>query len=526
MSERASTRAWGPGVLSARGVRELLFAVLLLLPLLWQLGTPPLFDADEGAFSEATREMLVHDDWGHTTLNGAPRFDKPIGIYWLQAVSVSVFGLNESALRLPSALSCWGMALALALFARRRWGDAAGLLAGVVAVTSIGFQAIGRASTADGCLNFLLVLAGLDAWRFAESQSRAALRRAYAWVALGMLVKGPVALLVPGVAFFLWCATNRRWALLGAALRDAWGWVLLVAIAAPWYAYELHRDGMDFVNGFLMKHNVDRFTGTIGGHAGTPLYYLVMLPVLAMPWAPALVAVVARARSLWREPVARYLLGWGGFVIVFFSLSATKLPHYVLYGYAPLVLLMARAVAQAGRKLRVALGACFVVWTAIVAGLPALVLHFAGKVRDPFYHALLAGAAAPHWLPAVLMLAIVVVLVAWPARGPHGWLRFPAAAGAVSLLVAGWSLPWFGDTLQGPVKRAAAVAVADGRPVVQWNMHWPSFSVYLQRETPRREPQPGELALTRIDRIPAGDTRPRLFEERGVVLLGPAPAGH
>jgi 4-amino-4-deoxy-L-arabinose transferase-like glycosyltransferase len=416
------------------------------------------------------------------------------------------------------------MALALAAFARRRWGDPAGLLAGLIAVTSIGFQVIGRASTADGCLNFLLVLAGLDAWRFAESQSRAALRRAYGWVALGLLVKGPVALVVPGAAFFLWCATSRRWALLGAALRDVWGWVLLVAIAAPWYAYELHRDGMAFVNGFLMKHNVDRFTGTIGGHAGTPLYYLVMLPLLAMPWAPALVGVVARARSLWREPVARYLLGWGGFVIVFFSLSATKLPHYVLYGYAPLVLLMARAIAQAGRKLRIALACSLVAWAAIVAAVPWIVMRMAPSVRDPLYHALLAGAAAPVWWPALLVAVLVIALLAWPARSDTAWLRVSGAAGALALLVASWSLPWFGETLQGPIRRAAAVATAHGGDVAQWRAHWPSFSVYFQRETPVRDPLPNEMALTRADRMPPeGQSRPRLFEERGIVLLGPSP---
>ena len=147
MAERLAAGATG----SVAGWRSWLlraaWALVLALPLLWQLGGTPLFDVDEGAFSEATREMLVHDDWGHTTLNGAPRFDKPIGIYWLQATSVSAFGLNDFALRLPSALACWAMALALAAFAVPRMGLAAGALAGLITVTSIGFQAIGRAAT-------------------------------------------------------------------------------------------------------------------------------------------------------------------------------------------------------------------------------------------------------------------------------------------------------------------------------------------------------------------------------------------
>ena len=76
------------------------------LVLMWVvgLGHAPLFDVDEGAFAEASREMLTSGDWGHTTLNGADRFDKPIFIYWFQASSMALFGVNEWAVRLPSWL--------------------------------------------------------------------------------------------------------------------------------------------------------------------------------------------------------------------------------------------------------------------------------------------------------------------------------------------------------------------------------------------------------------------------------------
>ena len=510
--------AWAPG----HRAQRIAWALLLALPLLWQLGGTLLFDVDEGAFSEATREMLQSGDWGHTTLNGAPRFDKPLGVYWLQALSVWIFGLNEFALRLPSALSCWAMALALGAFGAKRWGRAAGLLASAITVTSIGPLAIGRGATADALLNLLLVLAGLDLWRFIESNTRAPLRRAYAWVALGMLVKGPVALLVPGAAFLVWCAAGRRWSLLRSAMFDARGWALMLALALPWYLYALNRHGMAFVEGFLLRHNVERFTGTIGGHSGSPLYYLAILPLLAMPWAPLLAAVVMRWRETWNDPLGRFLLGWGGFVLMFFSLSSTKLPHYMLYGYAPLVLLMARAMVQAGARMRGALGFSIVLWALLVAALPALVVHFAPAVRDPLYRALLGGAPPPPWPMAAAMLAAILVILMWPAGAPSAWRRHAAAAGMLALFIAGTLLPWFGETLQGPVRRAAQVAAAQGGPVVQWQVHLPSFALYAGRVVPLRTPGPGDMALTRVDRLPAGDDgRPRLFEERGIVLLGP-----
>jgi 4-amino-4-deoxy-L-arabinose transferase-like glycosyltransferase len=411
MSERVL--AW-TGTDRASLLRRLGFALLLALPLLWQLGGTFLFDVDEGAFSEATREMLASGDWGHTTLNGADRFDKPIGVYWLQALSVSVFGLNAFALRLPSALACWILALSLSAFAARRWGERTGALAGALAVTSLGLQAIGRGATADGVLNLLIVLAGLDAWRYLESGAKAPLRRTFAWVGLGLLVKGPVAILVPGAAVLLWCATSRRWASLRAALLDFPAWAWLLALSVPWYVFALQRHGMDFVDGFLLRHNVDRFTGTIGGHTGSPLYYLLVLPLLAMPWAPLLGVVAARARGLWSEPLARYLLGWAGFVLVFFSLSSTKLPHYMLYGYAPLALLMARVLAQASQRLVRVLSAVLMAWALLVAALPWLVLRFAPDIRDPLYRALLSGAALPALLPAAAAVAIVAACLVYP----------------------------------------------------------------------------------------------------------------
>ena len=121
----------------------LLACALLLLP---TLGLYPLFDVDEGAFSEATRELLQSGDWLSTTLNGLPRYDKPILIYWLQALSVSALGLNEFALRLPSALAVLAWILAIARFAQPRLGTGIALLAAWIAATSLGVIAMGRAA--------------------------------------------------------------------------------------------------------------------------------------------------------------------------------------------------------------------------------------------------------------------------------------------------------------------------------------------------------------------------------------------
>jgi hypothetical protein len=122
------------------------------------LGGYPLFDVDEGAFAEATREMLASGDYGFPMLDGAPRFDKPILIYWLQAAAMALFGVDTWSARLPSAVAAVLWVFATWHFARHRFGARPALLAAAILATAIGPWAIGRAATADAWLNLWLAL--------------------------------------------------------------------------------------------------------------------------------------------------------------------------------------------------------------------------------------------------------------------------------------------------------------------------------------------------------------------------------
>jgi 4-amino-4-deoxy-L-arabinose transferase-like glycosyltransferase len=523
--DATATRSQSGAAVADNAAVWIVWAAAIALLFVWRLGAGPLFDVDEGAFAEATREMIASGDWLHTTLNGADRFDKPILVYWLQAASVLAFGENEAAVRLPSGLCAWLWCLGVAHFARPRFGAAAAMAGATVLATSVGVLVIGHAATADALLNVLLVLTLFDLWRRIETGAPAPLRRAAVWMGLGLLAKGPIAVLIPGATLVLYAGfvPNAR-PRIAAMLRDPVAWLLLVAIAAPWYAYAVHRHGRAFLDGFVMRHNVGRFTTTLEGHSGGPLYYAVVLPLVMLPWTPLLVRVLTDVRATWRAPLGRWLLLWAGFVFTFFSLSGTKLPHYLLYGLTPMALLSGAAlVAPLSRGWRVAQLAALGGTLALLVATPWLALQLAPRVQQPFYRALLSGAPPPPWLPAAAAIVALLLLAALPVRSRrYGWSRMLAMAWLVALYAAVAAMPWWAEALQGPVARAADAARAlrarePSLRVVQAGLNQPSFAWRYGAPVPHRPPVGGDVVLMRVDRPLPGATE-TLFSERGIAL--------
>lgn len=487
--ERAPTWMWA-------------LALGLLVFLLAGLGRAPLFDVDEGAFSEATREILASGDWGHTTLNGADRFDKPIGVYWLQALGALIFGVNEFAMRLPSALATWVAALAVSGFVASRWGWRAAALAAVIHVTSFGSWAMAHAATADALLGAFLMLSALDLWRYLESGRVSSLRRLAAWVGLGLLVKGPVAVLIPGAVFLLACLTEGQWRLMRQALLDVKAWAILLVIAMPWYAYALWRHGQGFVDGFILRHNIDRFAAPMEGHAGGWFYFVLVAPLLWMPWTPLLLVWWRRVGLIWRDNVVRHALIWVAFVLVFFSLSSTKLPHYGIYAAPGMVILLVAGLAHVRSWHAVLCAILLVLWQFVMLALPMVWLQKTqGMLMGLTWGEPLAIYTAQLWPVALAWFILFASVLFWPqARqrlGALGVLSGMASVHAVVLTLFIW--PWWANSLQGPVKTLGLAAREWTGAVAQLGGNWPSFAFYRQ-EAMVRDLNQADMVLTSVQR--------------------------
>ncbi|MBS1207976.1 MAG: glycosyltransferase, partial [Proteobacteria bacterium] len=266
--------------------------------------------------------------------------------------------------------------------------------------------------------------------------------------------------------------------------------------------------------------NVQRFSGSLEGHSGSMFYYVLMIPALLLPWLAWLVAAVRQLPADWKLPERRFLWIWFLFVTVFFSLSGTKLPHYALYGCTPLFALLA-IHRERVKSIWLGVAPAFVLIIAFIA-LPGLLQHAAsaGWIKDAYYLAQVTRVPAASSLTYILGCALVLcAALALAFRQREVWSRVLTIAILQTLLIALAVSPLLGEVLQGPVKRAGIAARAFNEPGVLWNFHAPSFSIYRGQVTPTEQARPGQIALTRIDRLPADAKVDVLYKEGGVVLV-------
>jgi len=493
------------------------WAVVSILVLFFGgLGSVPLTDLDEGAFAEASREMLERGDWISPWLLDAPRFDKPVLIHWLQMVSFSVFGVNAWAARLPSALAGIIWVGSIGFWARAvsrhispdSTGDRAGLSALIISGTSLGVLAISRASTADAVLNALLALSLLFLWKsFYEpngpTEARRWARWAACWIGLGMLAKGPIALLVPGAgAVFAALSLGKEgWRRFWALLADFRPWLIVVAIAGPWYWLQFEAQGDAFLQGFFGTHNLGRFTSAMHGFSHGPWYYPVWTLVALLPWAPILLwAVVSISNCrFWQEKPVWMCWGVFLFVVIFFTFSATKLPHYGFYGMSGLLVLMGLLVDKALSKhsafapIFIAQRAFSLLGTLMLSSAPLWWRDLAELIADPYYIQVFSSAAQiietrAHWflLPVILIIPLSI------------WHRFESIflGGAVfcATLYLGLALPLI-DAFRSPIIWAANVVRAETGIVITWRLTAPSLSFEANRVIKSGDPTPGSVVV-------------------------------
>ncbi|MDD2879493.1 MAG: glycosyltransferase family 39 protein [Rhodoferax sp.] len=436
-----------------------LWLLLLLLASLRPLAVP-----DEGRYGEVGRWMLMSGDWLTPRLNGIPFFHKPPLLYWLDAISLAIFGVNEVGLRLVPALHAGLMLIAMYLATRHISTEQIARRAVIMLGTGLGILVGGQYVNHDMLVATWISL-GIGFFAFsimAGDKPNAWLARlGFLACALGMLSKGLIGVALPGLVLLVWLIWTRQFKKI-RYLPWVSGLALFGAVALPWFVLAQQKYP-DFFNYMFIGQQFNRYTATTYNNPQPWWFYLLALTLLLFPWLFFALGQVRRVTSMTLTSALgidqvwwRLCWAWVLSILLFFSIPNSKLVGYILPVLPPLALLAAlgwqRVMSHRTHAQRWFAGICLLnLAIALVLMLKvgdvtksgrskdvAEVLACAATPGDRFY----VSGAYPYDLPFYVQTTqAMIALEDWPTlrqKSGDGWQRelfegadFDAKAGQV-----------------------------------------------------------------------------------------------
>ena len=315
------------------------------------LGSTGLVDETPPLFAAAGRAMSESGDWLTPKVNGMFRFDKPPLIYWIMGFFYSLpkneiwdsFGTLSA--RLPSALASLFLMLMIGdtLLCWPHKGDRQFL---TPIVASLGFALSpfiiiwGRTAVSDALLTGTLGISLLLFWRRMASHENEQCISAWVFLGFAILTKGPVAFVLAFLTITSFLISQKDWKRLLYKINPNKGFLITILISVPWYILELIKEGKPFWDNFFGYHNFQRYTSVVNNHSEPFWFFLFMMTLASLPFTPFLFHGIYETFKDFLKglkgdcPVSqslyKYSLCWLTTVLIFFSISATKLPSYWL----------------------------------------------------------------------------------------------------------------------------------------------------------------------------------------------------
>lgn len=342
----------------------LLFALVIVFIYFFGLNIP-LLGPDEPRYSQIAREMFERGDWITPKLGGFDWFEKPALLYWLQIFFFKLFGVSEFTARIGSALFGLGTVLSLWILGRK-WSaenaktedqkpksEFANYLA-LIAASSIGLIAFSRGASFDIILTFPITASLVGFFIFDQAKEKTLttyhlpLFIFYFFIGVSLIAKGLVGIVFPFaiVAFYYvlsWRLPNKTF-----IFSLFWGTILSLAVACLWYVPMYQVNGWKFIDEFFIQHHLQRYTSNKYQHPQPFWFFFAVLPLMTTPWIPFFFAAIwkffkiqspkSKAQSPKKflflpfaaSPLLIFSFAWLCVPTVFFSLSGSKLPGYIL----------------------------------------------------------------------------------------------------------------------------------------------------------------------------------------------------
>jgi len=467
--------------LPVKGLAVLLVPAVALLFL--GLGANTIWDANEAFYVETPRQMVLSGDYINPVFNGEPRMNKPVLSYWVVAGLYHLFGTSVAVERFGIALGAVGILLAAFIYGRALKSSLTGWLAVLIVATSPQFVMFSRRIFIDIWVTMFMTLA-VGFFLLAEVQSarrRLWLAAMYVAIGLGVLTKGPVALVFPAGAIGLWLLTERR---LGD-ITKLWivpGALIVLAINLPWWWAVYSQHGIEPVRAFWLGENFGRYTEAMQPGERDVWFYLPVVLGDLFPWTLFVIAgLVSGVKAFGRtspNSIRRFLLIWVVLLVGVFSFSETKQDLYVFPIVPALAALAAEWILGGLESARL---------RALLAGTAVLLLIVGGGIVRLF-----GTMAVGHQIAGATAMGLTLVVggliagvLAWRRRAAWSIGAFAGtliAANYVFALVALPAVEEFKPTV--PMVKTIEARTKPGQPppvVAHYFTSLPSFVYYLNR---------------------------------------------
>ncbi len=388
----------------------IIFALIIVAVYLTGL-TIPLLGPDEPRYAQVAREMFERGDWITPKLGGFDWFEKPALLYWLQIASYKLFGVTEFAARLGSAI--FGLLTVFCLWILGRnypqintdehgfenekpktkdekpKTDFANWLA-LIAASSIGLIVFSHGASFDIILTFPITASLVGFFIFdifpqrhdeakennqitSENSFKSSRLRAFAglfafyfFIGIALIAKGLVGIVFPFAIVAFYYLLSRRFPSKTFIFSLFWGTIVALLVACIWYLPMYHANGWKFIDEFFIQHHFQRYTSNKYQHPQPFYFFFWVLPLMTIPWLPFFFASIwnlikrivsrkdAKTQSekftIHHSPLTIFAVSWLLVPLVFFSVSGSKLPGYILPALPAALILTAEYVWQFVQK--------------------------------------------------------------------------------------------------------------------------------------------------------------------------------
>jgi len=397
-----------------------LLGLILYVPF---LGSVHLFDWDEINFAESAREMLVTSNFLDVQINYEIFWEKPPLFIWLQALSMRIFGVNEFAARLPNALV--GIATLLVLFGigKKLFNEKFGWIwLSSYALSVLSFLYF-KSGIIDPLFNLFIFLGIYQFILFSQEDGSKWYRTGFSafFIGLGILTKGPVALLLFLLTAFIYMIFRKKYKKFLDFKIIIWYITILSIVGGFWFILQYINGNAHILQDFII-YQIRLFQTKDAGHGGFLFYHFVIVLIGLFPisiWA------LSGMKTVVDESVARQnfhfwmkILLW--VVLILFTIVKTKIVHYSSMAYFPVTFFGSYFLYYwlDDRKIftkwmKISLAGIALLFTLAIVSLPIIGINAkkiiaSGIIKDSFANANLG--AAVSWTGAEISIGIIFIL--------------------------------------------------------------------------------------------------------------------